>query len=731
MYSTKNNNIITIISLLRWRRRRCSLLSSITSGKFCINDFLSPICSQARKTTTVKSNNMSTETGNVKREWPPNIRKRKPSPYAGRNNNDDDPDKRIKRQSNEDGKPARSLRRDERRDLLTRAKLMWETLRPRATGKAKSEKLASELQAMVSGRLSELAFKHDGSRIIQWLLTSGNPKVRQSILAELQKEGDGEDEGLFSKLVSDRYAKHLALKVMKGANSETRQKIFDQHIQPHVPRLVRQVHSANVLDTAYCTLLNGSGKIRLVQSILFSREPMHWNAYISAQKSAVDSDGNKGNNNKTLSMFEDVLESVSDEFKNVVNDSAYEVVSSLIEKEVLLPLEVVHATVREWMEVAVRSGDIERLRGIACSIAPQLVHFAHTKPGLWVSVTCIKMLDAKHRKKVVRSIRGHVRKLAMDEFGSRVIIALQEWMDDTRLLGKVVSTELCTTERVLPEMPQEDGGDGDGGDRQKGNKGGGGEGGEGESFGPVTKRGGLSRAEKKAKEKKKKKEGEQTGEEKETDVKEKEEAEVKQDDPITKNSNNDNGEVEENLAKEEDGIDLEWMEKMCNDPHGRSVLLHVLFGHDTRYFNPDKYGIVWEGMDTEKFGQTSKKDGEVRRKELCAWVSKGMCKLVERRSFKLIQSLNAGAVIVGAAAQEDMKQAVVNGLVTAMKTARGVEMICRSGVGKRILAATFKVGGSDFTADVVRALSDCDIDVVKRVSSVGGCENLVKVLESS
>lgn len=594
----------------------------------------------------------------------------------------------VKKRKTYDEKPARATRRDERRDLLTKAKEKWEGLRAKATKKDKAKVMTKELYDLIKGRIPEIVFRHDGSRIIQCLLNAGSPEVRKAVLADLlsEKVMSAEEQAaadatrasgtvglaptsgtLFSRLVADRYARHLAMKVMKSSDAATRSQIFNAHIQPHVRTLVRHVHSAHVLDVAYSTMLNASARAQLVLSILFARERMHWKqVHKTLFETDTEAEAATGPTGTGGGIFAQALGLIAEEFHGVVIDSAYSVIAALVEKDVLLTMEVMHAVVKEWLMVAIERCDAEKARTLAFSLAAELVHFGHTKSGMWVAVTCVKLLDAKHRKKVVRSVRGHVRKLAMDEFGHCFLISLQEWVDDTRLLGKVLSTELCTTEKVVAEVPGgADEADAKGGDEATVVQG--------------KSRGGRSRAEKKGK----------------------------------VNIDNIENKSQAGQGDDDSGIDVEWLFMLCKHRHGRMVLLNLLFGQETRYFNPDRYGIIWNRLDEEKYGVTSKKDAETRRKELRAWVESGVSRVVKEHMKELMEDVRAGVVLVGAGLHEGMQAEVRDGLVGIF----GDEMVMKDTLGKgacrRTIAAVFKVGGHNV----------CD-----EVASVGGGSELIRKL---
>lgn len=689
-------------------------------------------------------------------------------------------------------KPARLSKKDERRDLLKQAKETWERLRPRANDEREAGKLAGEIHGLVKGRLDEFVFRHDGSRIVQWIFGCGNADIKEAIVDELMNDSEknvpqkisnenGEGvvkETLFSRLLADRYARHIVVKVMKRSSPKNRTRIFNTHILPHVSSLMRQMYGINILDVACSTLLNAQCRAKVILAILFAKSTTHLELLSSEENNGDGNDdsninkNNKSNNNSAGAttdknkntniagtpagqLFHQAVLKVSEEFRGVVREKAYETVSSFLEKENVLSSQIIHSVVYEWLMDAIEVKDVDRVVAIASSLAPNLVHFVHTRPGLSVAVTCIKVLDAKHRKKVVRSFKGYLRKLVVDRCSHRAVLTLLRWMDDTRTFGRLFATELCTTETVTPELSMDI--------DTKGTE-------ETDEFVPpktATKsRGGLSRAQQKSIKKKKKSEeqkeegksrndgetlddndGNIEGNENEQKVEVEEEENVDGDDWIpvkTEQDNKDEGRkgksnlaqsnlkpqkaqkedkpkenIGEGETEEEDGIDITWMLLMCNHKFGRTLFLYLLFGIDTRYFNPDSYQMVWDPLDSSTFKETSKKDEDVRRKELFGWVSKGLCTVVRRRAESLLLNPLGGAIMVGAAMHSELTDALIDGIVSTLKSKEDANTICSSKVGRRVLAAIFKVGGVDVAKRIIGGL---DPDVVKHITTISDCE---------
>lgn len=574
----------------------------------------------------------------------------------------------LKKSGQDDGKPKKVLRRDERRELMAKAKQKWEQLRPKSTSKDKSLMLVQDLLDMLKGRIAEFVFRHDGSRIVQWMLGAGDEKHKAAVMKELM-EGAEEQTAVganpfFVRLACDRFGSHLAFKILRTASKKDKQVIFGKYLRGNVSELMRSKSGADVLDFAYQTTLNAKSKAELSVELLYSKERK---LYEAVRKRLFEErrDGAAGWGGRNL--FAESLDLLEDSFRDVAVESGSALINQLVDKEELLRFEIVHAAVKDYFDVTMKRYAKERAQELAELLAPSIVHFAHTKRGVHVAVTCVKLLDAKHRKKLVRGLKTHIRKLLEDEFGHRLIISLFEWVDDTRLVGGMVKTEMFSGSRLDAELN-------DGGEVQK-----------------RRPRGGRSRAEKKGKT--------QAG----------------------KSNEKRGGEGEgEGEGESEDGeeIDVGYMKGLCMHKYGRMVLMNLLVGRDSRYFNPDMYGFVWEGIDSDKFGVTSKKDATVRRQELVDALAEGMRRVMRGEMKDLLMNHWSAAVVIGALLSESTSDSVIDGVVRCLAREESVREMVTDTCARKTLGTVFKLGGTKASCAV---LDGCATEVVRTLVSADGC----------
>lgn len=573
----------------------------------------------------------------------------------------------VKKRKRHEQKPDRANRREEKREVMVQAKRAWEQLRPKATSKEKSIQLVNDLIELLSGRVVEFVFRHDGSRIVQWMLADGNEKQKRLVLDELMegwKRPTMEDElPFFVKLACDRYGHHLAFKVLRVADKKNKSLIYERYLRGNCTQLIRNPHGADVLDFAYQTVLRARSKTELVLELLYDKEKK----LLGTVRARIFSERDEAEGqpaNRPHSIFAQSLDLVDGMFRNVVVDSAGATLNQLVDKESLLRFEIVHAALKEYMQVVMESYPKEKAQELAALLAPVLVHLAHTKPGIHIAVNCVKILDAKHRKKVVRSLKNHIRKLLEDEYGHRLILALFEWVDDTKLVGKTISAEIFSASNMAAEMAELQ-----------------------EPAKPEDAKSASTGGKKKA---------------------------------VRKDSGG-----KETPTTNTDGVDMEYLLRMCQHKYARIPLLSLLCGRDTRYFNPDIYELVWKNIDTEKFGQLSKKDESVRRSELRMTFEKALGELMRDEIVKLLKSHWSAPVVVGALLTSETCESVTSGLKKALQDKSVVTELIEDTCGRKTLGTLFKVGGEKLAR---QTLDTCGVELLQRFTTSEGCMTIAQNL---
>lgn len=622
------------------------------------SDTISNVDVKPTKSKSVKKRKKEPTVDKKGKEDKPEKQKRKKTP-------DDDDASPAKRQKTE-GKPARALRKQSRRELLDAAKTVWEELRPRTTTDEKTRKLSAALHAHLQGHVQQLIFNHEASRMVQYLVTNGTPAMRAAIITELlaevpPTEGVPSSRPFIVRMADDRYAHFLIPKLLKHAPSQSRSALETQLLSA-APELLRSAIGATSTNIAF---LNASPRTRarVVIRILLARA-----VGIPTGEDALSCD------------LDEVFKQTASEFRDAVKETAFDNVRSVVEKGgSTLRLSVVHAVLRTWVDWATGPGVCEkeaaRVRELAVSASGDVASLATSKDGALVAMVAVKALDAKHRKAVIRGLRGRVRRMVMEDGGHMVLLSVLEFVDDTRLVGRVIGQAVCYKggeKEVILEDEEETA--------------------ETTPKEIKQKRGGRSRAEKKREAAK------EAGKEKDVEMEEEED-----DDDASST-----------------GIDLSFMTTMCESHFGRAILLCILAGRDTRYFNPQTYDKVWSVLDEGMFGQTSKKDADTRRRELRDGVETAVCELVRERQATLLTDIRAAPVVVTAAGHETLLEAVADGVAKWGGEEVMAKKVLGEKRGRRAFGALLKVGGKELAEMVVEKMS------VAKVVRIAGLDETCK-----
>eukprot|EP00898_Chlorokybus_atmophyticus_P002801 jgi/Chlat1/3521/Chrsp23S03795 len=100
---------------------------------------------------------------------------------------------------------------------------------------------------------------------------------------------------------------------------------------------------------------------------------------------------------------------------------------------------LLHHVLMEYLPVATQ-GSVEDIVNVLAG--PLLMRMVHTKDGARVGLAVINSSTAKHRKKIVKGMKGLVARMCRDEHGHLIVMRLLDVMDDTTLLNKVLVSEI-------------------------------------------------------------------------------------------------------------------------------------------------------------------------------------------------------------------------------------------------------------------------------------------------
>ncbi|KAF5950848.1 hypothetical protein HYC85_012841 [Camellia sinensis] len=318
---------------------------------------------------------------------------------------------------------ARKKKRKPHYTLEQELASLWEKMRRRNIAKEDRSKLVSEAIQKMKGKIPEIASSHVSSRILQTCVKYCSQAERDVVFAELRPH--------FLTLACNTYAVHLVKKMLDNA-SKNQLAEFISFLHGHVASLLRHMVGSVVVEHAYQSG-NATQKQALLME-LYSTELQLFKDLVSMKESRlVDVISKLGLQKASVlrymsSLFQPILE------KGIVDHS------------------IIHKALMEYFSIADKASAADVIQQLS---GPLLVRMIHTREGSRIAMLCIKHGSAKERKKIIKGMKGHVGKIAHDQFGSMVLACILSIVDDTKLVTKVDYSCLQVVIRELQTMLKE------------------------------------------------------------------------------------------------------------------------------------------------------------------------------------------------------------------------------------------------------------------------------------
>ncbi|KAF3312228.1 pumilio domain member 6 [Orbilia oligospora] len=298
-------------------------------------------------------------------------------------------------------------------DVIHRSKKIWERLRRKSHVPLDERKqLTDELFTIVTGRVKELVFKHDASRVIQTAVKYGSSERRQDIAKELKGE--------YVQLAESAYGKYLVVKLMHYGNTKTREMIIGE-FYGHVRRMVKHKEACYVVDDAFREYATPKQKASLIREFY-------------GVEYAIFKDDSKNASLKSL------LEE-NPEKRPLIMKSLFELINQMVEKNMSV-LQILHKAMLEYiLNVRPETSEVADLIEL---IKEHLGNIAFSKDGAQVIMRCFAWGSAKDRKVMLKNLKPSIQELYADEHGYMVLLAIFDVVDDTVLVSKTVFPEIQT-----------------------------------------------------------------------------------------------------------------------------------------------------------------------------------------------------------------------------------------------------------------------------------------------
>ncbi|CEI99960.1 hypothetical protein G6F70_001002 [Rhizopus microsporus] len=324
--------------------------------------------------------------------------------------------KKSKTEARNEQKNTRIERKshDKNFEMITQAKKVWEQLRRGDISREEQKQLMEKIMNIIGGKVQDVIFKHDASRIIQTCLKKGNAEQRNQIAEELK--------GKYLELAKSMYGKFIVMKAIEYCHKQ-RDTILAE-FRTHVRKLIRHKEAATVIETFFSQFANAAQRNELLAEFYGPEMTLF----------------NQSGGAKTL---DDLLQAFPDKKDAVLRHMA-ETLSGCMDKGTIVN-SIVHKALYQYMTLADDKGRETMLGHLKESLAD----IVHTREGAWVGMICLSIATPKDRKLIIRSFKPYLQKIACDEYGYLVLLRLLDVTDDTVLLSKAVVGELCKNAKEL------------------------------------------------------------------------------------------------------------------------------------------------------------------------------------------------------------------------------------------------------------------------------------------
>ncbi|KAJ3019905.1 hypothetical protein HKX48_001629 [Thoreauomyces humboldtii] len=322
------------------------------------------------------------------------------------------------RQSRAEQKAQQIERRDAKPNaqLIQEAKMIWEKLRQKKISAKERQVEMEALMKLIRGKVKDVIFKHDASRVVQCALKYGNQKQRDEIADELK--------GHYADLSKGTYGRFIISKILQYCSPEFRALVL-KDFNGKIRKIIKHKEAALILEEAY-SQSNGKQKAQLLEEFYGPEFAL----YKSAGGSTVEQ-----------------LIAENPAKKVIILKHLRMVLDSILEKgfTVIGHLTIVHRALLEYMTYA----EEKQVTDIVELLKEHLADILHTREGAQVAQLCILHAGPKDRKTIVKTFKTYVRKIAKEQYGHTVLMTVFECVDDTVLVEKAIIGEL-TTDGLVP-----------------------------------------------------------------------------------------------------------------------------------------------------------------------------------------------------------------------------------------------------------------------------------------
>ncbi|KAJ9607701.1 Pumilio y domain member 6 [Cladophialophora chaetospira] len=317
-------------------------------------------------------------------------------------------------------------------DAIARSMKIWERIRRKShVPKEERTALVHELFEIITGRVKEFVFKHDCTRVVQCALKYATPEQRKQITAELK--------GSYRELAESKYAKFLIAKMVVGDN-ESRDAVINE-FYGHAKRLIRHPEASWLVDDLYRTIATPQQKAILLRE-WYGPEFVVFRNTTSPTDDPVTAD------------LSEIL-AKHPEKRGPVMNHLHEMTNGLVQKKATA-FTILHDALLQYFLNCKGSETTDFLAMVQDDEEGDLAkNLAFTNSGSHLLALCLAHGSAKDRRAFLKPLKTHIKLLASDQYGHRVLLTAYDVIDDTVQVSKSVFSELLSKDADAEAREQE------------------------------------------------------------------------------------------------------------------------------------------------------------------------------------------------------------------------------------------------------------------------------------
>ncbi|KAG6884585.1 hypothetical protein C0993_009787 [Termitomyces sp. T159_Od127] len=323
--------------------------------------------------------------------------------------------------------------------LLSDAKRVWSLARQKNIPTAERQKHIQDLMNVIRGKVKEIVFKHDASRIVQTVVKYGRQKERDEVAQELK--------GQYKELAQNKYSKFLITKLIRLCPAH-RPTILTE-FQGNVLRLLLHREATSVLADAFELYTNAYERTILLRDF-YGKETVLF----------TTSGGSDEEKEKAKKGLRGVLEGTDVERRRRVLNALKENLCTIFNNpdKGAVTHAVVHRALWEYLSALNDVSDEterEKLRREMFETCQEvLAEMVHTKDGSRVVREFLAYGTAKDRKQILKVLKPHIERMCLDDDAQMVLFTALDVIDDTKLASKSLIAEMTGPAKNLLVSPQ-------------------------------------------------------------------------------------------------------------------------------------------------------------------------------------------------------------------------------------------------------------------------------------